>query len=552
MDATATPEQLAAPLFSLQLWRVLCARTPNFPARFAVYRHFRSSGWVVRDGAAFGADFSLYATGPGQDHSVHTVLVMPLRVVEAATPSEAAPALPAAVSAATAAAAPAPPLAVRASPWSTCSTWVETHAHGRVIGSVRKHMVLAYVSLPVEPGAAELDAAAAGPSGVAAAAPPPALARPEAEEGADRITAGVEAAVADAAFYPPWLAARLSTPACVRAMLPVEIAGMARWIISVELANKTTAMMASLSQLAAEAALEQGVEIDMGALMRKPKEAKKAGGGKKGGDKKAEQLSAKEAAQRKKEAKAAAAEERRARAAALKAAALEARAAAAAAGGSAEAPLEDAGAGGDEGAAASGDAGEAADSTAGSKRRRAAADEGDRDAAEGEGGDAGASSAAAAADGGEGASGAVPAAAALSGATGKRKRSMIQHNPLARWEKKAAKLARREEARHAKVQHKTDVRRQLMAVLKGKQRAAASAVGITLLPPVVATVALVPQFDDALPGTNAAADVIAAALALPLPTMDGGTFRFIMGEGGAAPSAEVGPGLGTVHTSSLH
>jgi hypothetical protein len=269
LDVPATPELIAAPLSAMQLWRVFCARTPNFPAKFAVYRHFRSSGWVVRDGAAFGADFSLYATGPGQDHSVHTVVVMPLRVVEAASPSEAAP-LPAAL-----VAADAPPVAVRASPWSACSTWVETHAHGRVIGSVRKHMVLAYVSLPVEPGVAE--AAVVTPSAASPAAAPL-----EAEEGGDRITAGVEAAVADSAFYPAWLSARLATPACVRAMLPVEIAGMARWIISVELANKTTAMMASLSQLAAEAALEQGVEIDMGALMRKPKDSgkKAAAGGK--------------------------------------------------------------------------------------------------------------------------------------------------------------------------------------------------------------------------------------------------------------------------------
>lgn len=224
-SSPVTPEQLAAPLTAEQLWRVFCGRLSNFPARFAVYRHFRVAGWVVRDGAAFGADFSLYTSGPGQDHSVHTVLVMPLQVAEVTDGP------PGAASAAEATAAPGTaaadaPIPVRAVPWSVCSTWVETHAHGRVIGSVRKHMVLAYVSMPVERGAAAAWAAARGEGATASQLPAvtaDAIAVPE-EEGCDRITAGIEAAVASAEFYPPWLASRLTTPASIRA-LPVEIAG---------------------------------------------------------------------------------------------------------------------------------------------------------------------------------------------------------------------------------------------------------------------------------------------------------------------------------------
>ena len=304
---------------------------------------------------------------------------------------------------------------------------------------------------------------------------------------------------------------------------------MARWIISVELANKTTAVMASLSKLAAEAALEQGVEIDMGALIKKPK-VKDAG--KKGGSKKAAagvQLSSKEAAQKRKEAKIAAQDARKERGAALKAAADEARASAAAA------LSSDAGHADDATMSGAGNPGETAVAPgavpASSSSVHASTGEPD-----GTGGSA------------EFAAGCVGPNEAPSGEapgppppeTGKRKRSMIQRNPLAKWEAKAAKMAKRVQAREAKQHHKVDVRRQLMAVLKGKQRAAADSVGVVLLPPVVSAVALVPQFDDADPASNAAADVIAAALALPLPAMDSSTFRFAMGEGAPVPSAEVG------------
>jgi tRNA splicing endonuclease len=531
---TQPADRIAAPLSFLQLWRVFCARLPNFPAKFAVYRHLRTAGWVVRDGAGFGADFSLYSSGPGIDHSVHTVLVMPLQVIEA--PAAASAAVREASGSADASAL-LPPIAVRASPWSICPSWVETHAHGRVIGSVRKHMVLAYASFPVDASeAATSSLPELSPCGTSAP-----LAEPTGHAGQGRGGVATEiedTAAANADVYPPWLSARLADPACLRAMLPIEVTGLSRWIISVELANKSNAMLATLSQLATQAALEDGgVEIDLGAIINKrPKldaaARKAARGAKPGAEGDLTRLSAVDAAERRKKIKAEAALQRAERAAERKAAAEASTAGAAAA------------------AAACAESGAPPDA------RDAPGDGRDPQCgSSAEGGSAPPPEAAAPLDdaashspvsrdadstGGAGVKGDGITAPAAEAVAGKRKRAVqIQHNPLSKWEKKLAREAKREEKRAVQQQHKVDVRRQIAAVLKGKQRAAASLSSLPAAPPRVLAVVFEPQFDDADPDSNVAADVVSAALALPTPAMDGSTFRFVMGDGASAPTAEV-------------
>ncbi|XP_077517387.1 tRNA splicing endonuclease subunit 2 isoform X2 [Amblyomma americanum] len=59
----------------LKLWQKLCALCDNFPARYAVYHHFRSKGWVVRAGSKFAADYLLYKDGPPFYHASFSVVV---------------------------------------------------------------------------------------------------------------------------------------------------------------------------------------------------------------------------------------------------------------------------------------------------------------------------------------------------------------------------------------------------------------------------------------------------------------------------------------------
>ncbi|OAA59223.1 tRNA intron endonuclease [Niveomyces insectorum RCEF 264] len=48
-----------------------------FLVHYAVYHHFRSLGWVPRHGIKFGVDWLLYGKGPALDHAEFGVIVMP-------------------------------------------------------------------------------------------------------------------------------------------------------------------------------------------------------------------------------------------------------------------------------------------------------------------------------------------------------------------------------------------------------------------------------------------------------------------------------------------
>ncbi|CAM9823513.1 unnamed protein product [Hapterophycus canaliculatus] len=67
----------SAPLLSSEeAWRYCCDRRPDFPAMFAVYRHFRGQRYTVHTGHKYGAHFVLYEGSPEECHSRYCVHVM--------------------------------------------------------------------------------------------------------------------------------------------------------------------------------------------------------------------------------------------------------------------------------------------------------------------------------------------------------------------------------------------------------------------------------------------------------------------------------------------
>jgi hypothetical protein len=127
-----------------RLWRHFCERILNFPARARFYAHARDTGFVVRDGHAFGSDFELYPHGPGISHGTVCVIVMPLGIKKSENSaitetsqkrSDDSTFFP-------------QPTDKR---MGVMKNWVQAHAHGRVIGTVRKAFALAYTELLVPP-----------------------------------------------------------------------------------------------------------------------------------------------------------------------------------------------------------------------------------------------------------------------------------------------------------------------------------------------------------------------------------------------------------------
>ncbi|CAM9315478.1 unnamed protein product [Ectocarpus sp. 6 AP-2014] len=65
-----------APLLSAEeAWRYCCNRRPDFPAMFAVYRHFRIRSFTVDTGHKYGAHYVLYEGPPDECHSRYCVHV---------------------------------------------------------------------------------------------------------------------------------------------------------------------------------------------------------------------------------------------------------------------------------------------------------------------------------------------------------------------------------------------------------------------------------------------------------------------------------------------
>ncbi|XP_075689950.1 tRNA-splicing endonuclease subunit Sen2 [Rhinoderma darwinii] len=63
------------PLTILKLWEIFSAAQQNFPARYMVYHHFRSKGWVPKVGLKYGTDLLLYRKGPPFYHASYSVII---------------------------------------------------------------------------------------------------------------------------------------------------------------------------------------------------------------------------------------------------------------------------------------------------------------------------------------------------------------------------------------------------------------------------------------------------------------------------------------------
>lgn len=86
---------------------------PHAPrlVEYVVYHHYRSLGWCVRLGVKFGVDMLLYDRGPPFAHAEHAVVVVP--------------------------------------PGTDPRTWTWAAGAARVVGNVRKNLVLVYVTPPL-------------------------------------------------------------------------------------------------------------------------------------------------------------------------------------------------------------------------------------------------------------------------------------------------------------------------------------------------------------------------------------------------------------------
>lgn len=98
-------------LYDLFLECCLQDLTPNnsFILEYVVYHHYRSLGWCVRSGIKFGCDMLLYKKGPPFSHAEHGILIM-----------------------------------------SEQQDWASISSISRVIGGVKKNLVLAFVDTPSE------------------------------------------------------------------------------------------------------------------------------------------------------------------------------------------------------------------------------------------------------------------------------------------------------------------------------------------------------------------------------------------------------------------
>lgn len=239
-DSSGNTGAASQPLSSLDLWHSFCGSVHNFPARYAVYAACRDAGWVVRDGHGFGCDFVLYSRGPGAGHSRLCIVVMPLRLIGPPADAAAPPSAPSSMPT-LAHNLPVPYIRLPADP-SVSGTWLSTHAHARVMTTVRKSLVHAYVTLRLP---------FAQPTAPVSSAP------------------GMEQG-----FYPPAIASLMSHPTFIAPRphnnnsgpagetpqpaptVTVDFTYMSRWLLAMDHKDKNATAAARLALAAAEAGLD--------------------------------------------------------------------------------------------------------------------------------------------------------------------------------------------------------------------------------------------------------------------------------------------------------
>ncbi|KAF9926422.1 hypothetical protein FBU30_003987 [Linnemannia zychae] len=118
----------------------------SFIIRYVAYHHYRSLGWVVKDGLKYGTDFLLYKKGMVFGHSQFGVQVIACKSRAEATSNPGLP-KPAGIlhpNSSTSRVSPTPGLFVMHSVHS----WQWLLALNRVISQVQKTVILCYVIVP--------------------------------------------------------------------------------------------------------------------------------------------------------------------------------------------------------------------------------------------------------------------------------------------------------------------------------------------------------------------------------------------------------------------
>ena len=107
----------------IRQWRQYTKLEPDFPLSYRVYHHYRVRGWCVRSGHIMGADWVLYKLSPSHAHSTYTLRVeMVDRVTGAAVTGAGVRRV----------------------------TWAELLGHTRVMGTVKKDLLIVRVSVSAD------------------------------------------------------------------------------------------------------------------------------------------------------------------------------------------------------------------------------------------------------------------------------------------------------------------------------------------------------------------------------------------------------------------
>lgn len=104
------------PMDNFQLFLTCCGTAtpkPNNPfiVQYVAYHYYRSLGWCARSGVKFGCDYILYKKGPPFSHAEYSILIM-------------------------------------TTDGTFQKDWIELQCISRVIGSVKKTLILSYVDIP--------------------------------------------------------------------------------------------------------------------------------------------------------------------------------------------------------------------------------------------------------------------------------------------------------------------------------------------------------------------------------------------------------------------
>ena len=133
----------------VQQWKKYSQLEPDFPVRYRVYHHYRSKGWVVRSGLLMGGDWVLYKLSPSHYHSTYVVRI---EVVDSKTGDTLSNQNQSNNEEAASEQSTNQKTASEQSPIQKTGisqlTWSDILGHTRVMGTVKKDLLLVRVSVP--------------------------------------------------------------------------------------------------------------------------------------------------------------------------------------------------------------------------------------------------------------------------------------------------------------------------------------------------------------------------------------------------------------------